>query len=654
MKKLYLLAAAGLTALSMNAQLYVVGNGASMTWDLPGQEIQPNEDGTYTLNLSACDQFKVSKNYSTEWDGDGSFNAGAFTPDNATHGFTNAVFNEGGETVATTNYGENISLPANGRYTITINADCTEMTAVANFARPVNAPDVYVRGAMNGWGSPDAWKFTNVSYDPDNSTGEWTLKCQITAGIEFKIADSTWGNINYTTTDQIVLGKPLTLAYNISSNMKLAQDFNGTITFKITGPKQATAIFTQDSEGPVYPDNLFIIGTINGQAWDPANVAPMTSEGDGIYTISAVKLGENGGSCGFAITGGGSTWEDVNALRFGPMTTDTPAQIGENPVDGMGDLSWSIAPGSYDMTFDYTERTLTIEKANGSEGPDVPVTPGDGVIYLLGQGDGLNWDLPGKKIEKGADGNYTFTVSNLAYFKFSTIEATEWDGDNGFNAHAYATGTTTFGDEVANEGGQTLPIEPWGENQELPWTGDYTITISGDFTTMTAYTTTPKPVGAPVVYIRGAMNGWLNDGLSDTWKMTYIEENQEYTFVCTGETMLPAESEFKFADSNWSAVNFGNGNRSIEASEEGVEEVLNKGGENMAMSMDFIGTITLKIEGAAAVATFKTDSGNSAVTTIVLEDGETVYYNLQGQKVVNPDKGIYIKVAGGKASKIVK
>lgn len=33
--------------------------------------------------------------------------------------------------------------------------------------------------------------------------------------------------------------------------------------------------------------------------------------------------------------------------------------------------------------------------------------------------------------------------------------------------------------------------------------------------------------------------------------------------------------------------------------------------------------------------------------------GAPVFYNLQGQKVANPDKGIYIKVEGGKASKVI-
>lgn len=39
---------------------------------------------------------------------------------------------------------------------------------------------------------------------------------------------------------------------------------------------------------------------------------------------------------------------------------------------------------------------------------------------------------------------------------------------------------------------------------------------------------------------------------------------------------------------------------------------------------------------------------------LAVDESEAVYYNLQGQKVANPDKGIYIKVVGNKAVKVVK
>ncbi|MCH5218689.1 MAG: hypothetical protein J1F07_09140 [Muribaculaceae bacterium] len=47
-------------------------------------------------------------------------------------------------------------------------------------------------------------------------------------------------------------------------------------------------------------------------------------------------------------------------------------------------------------------------------------------------------------------------------------------------------------------------------------------------------------------------------------------------------------------------------------------------------------------------------SSEAGVSAIGDNDAEVVYYDLQGRKVANPDKGIFIKVAGGKAVKVVK
>ena len=46
--------------------------------------------------------------------------------------------------------------------------------------------------------------------------------------------------------------------------------------------------------------------------------------------------------------------------------------------------------------------------------------------------------------------------------------------------------------------------------------------------------------------------------------------------------------------------------------------------------------------------------GSSALDEIVTEENAAVeYYNLQGVRIMNPEKGIYIKRQGGKTSKVV-
>ncbi len=47
------------------------------------------------------------------------------------------------------------------------------------------------------------------------------------------------------------------------------------------------------------------------------------------------------------------------------------------------------------------------------------------------------------------------------------------------------------------------------------------------------------------------------------------------------------------------------------------------------------------------------EGGTSAVATIDADSTEARYFNLEGVEVINPENGIYVKVAGGKASKVI-
>lgn len=51
---------------------------------------------------------------------------------------------------------------------------------------------------------------------------------------------------------------------------------------------------------------------------------------------------------------------------------------------------------------------------------------------------------------------------------------------------------------------------------------------------------------------------------------------------------------------------------------------------------------------------YKVKAGDSAVAEIEAEaEGEVAYYNLQGMKVAEPENGLYIKVQGKKATKVL-
>lgn len=67
-----------------------------------------------------------------------------------------------------------------------------------------------------------------------------------------------------------------------------------------------------------------------------------------------------------------------------------------------------------------------------------------------------------------------------------------------------------------------------------------------------------------------------------------------------------------------------------------------------------IGASTATVNQQFASFTYVEDVETAVETIEIANDGEAVYYNLQGVKVNNPERGIYIMVKDGKAIKVVK
>lgn len=347
--------------------IYVMGSGDGLTWEtFPGMKVE-GENGIVTFNVNNLVSFKASTVEASSWE---EFNEGAYATGNTIFG--DAVANAGGQTLKMEPWGENQSVPWKGNYTITMNFNTLEMTAFTTTPKPLEAPVMYVRGSMNGWGTNDAWKFTNESWDAEAGTGTYSIECKLAPGQTFKFDDGSWGNYNFGGNGAVAINEEVNLVWN-GGDLSVSSEFDGKITLNLTGFHQANAIF--EMEGPVQdPDQFYVIGTLAEGAWNPTVGVMMESNGNGKYTAEKVTLIESEGSTGFAITANLGTdsndWTTVNALRFGPADNDAMAVIGENTGLAMGDLSWTFTPGTYTMVFDYTNKTLNIEEYVEPELPD--------------------------------------------------------------------------------------------------------------------------------------------------------------------------------------------------------------------------------------------------------------------------------------------
>ena len=271
-------------------------------------------------------------------------------------------------------------------------------------------------------------------------------------------------------------------------------------------------------------------------------------------------------------------------------------------------------------------------------------------LYICGAGEGLGWDPSAPAEMEMVDGNFVFESADLTQFKLSTAMG-DWDT---FNASALGC---TYGSEQ----GVAVELElGYTENIKTPWKGDYTITVSGDMKTVTLTTTTPKPEGEqlPELYFRGDMNGW---GAEDAWKFEAINATQ-FKFVCAEDQAIVVGNGFKIADADWNEYNFGAGDDPTVLLD--FENQIFAGGSsgNLALEEDFNGVAWFHmVEGEDGMEYYLELSNDkeytpdwvSAVAEVSVEEGEAVYYTLQGVKVANPANGIYVVVKGGKAVKAV-
>ncbi|MDE6027235.1 MAG: hypothetical protein K2G23_04140, partial [Muribaculaceae bacterium] len=200
-------------------------------------------------------------------------------------------------------FDQNIAAPWEGDYTITVAGDLSTITLTTDTPKPEGPVAIYLRGAMNDWGAPAEWAMTATS-DENIYKFVCAEEQAIKAGIEFKIADSSWSKIN-------VGGEPLmldveTLVFNGGNpaNMTLDEDWNGVCWLNLDLDGQAYVVFSNDKEfvpewggntpaipDPIYSGPLYITGAgdfANG-AWNAAHPDEFTYA-DGKYTIKVDNL----------------------------------------------------------------------------------------------------------------------------------------------------------------------------------------------------------------------------------------------------------------------------------------------------------------------------------------------------------------------------
>lgn len=207
-----------------------------------------------------------------------------------------------------------------------------------------------------------------------------------------------------------------------------------------------------DVPGGDAPEKLYLMGNLEQGSWQTNVGVAMTKNGNK-FTASNVKLSAASGETNafftfvtaLGTTGASTEWDAViNASdRYGATSKDKIVSVGGSApmqqftagVDASSAYSWGVAPGTYDITADFSTMTMTVVTAGGGGGGGGDVTDMPAQLYFIGDIKDNQWDPSyGEAMTK--DGN-KYILSKVVleaadpeadcYFSFTDALGADWD-----------------------------------------------------------------------------------------------------------------------------------------------------------------------------------------------------------------------------------
>lgn len=504
-----------------------------------------------------------------------------------------------------------------------------------------NAADYYLAGGFNGWNEKDP----NAKFTAQGD-GTYVLDYAGTLTSGFKITDGTW-NTSFGGSATLVLGETYHLSSAGAGNITMSENVaNPHLVFN---PTAKTLVVTGQSQEATVKYGIH--GDVFGvTSWSTEDMTE--KEGKWVLENKTIVAGKFGIKKMDGATGAQTEW--IASAGATAVVFDTPIAC---KTDG---TNWSIDGGTFTFTFDPEAMTLTV--SGQSVAPEYPE-----LLYVVGNVN--NGDFAANNtvaLAKGAsegtyEGKVTFTGAlgtEDSYFGLSTA--------TGATAADWAGLGTRYGAPVAD----AVPTETpsaivKGDKSWKVANGTVTVKVSlVDMTISVIGGSEPKPEVPAALYIIGNVNGtaWSTE---TPVKMT--KEDNKFTAEAVVDDAGEGFGYFSLCTvtgEDWNAVNSGNRFGPAEADapvavdspaemtlyKEGVNASACKSwkiaateeGHKYVFTADF-DTMTVKVDMLSGIASV--DSENAS---------EAVYYNLQGVRVDNPANGVFVRVSGGKATKVVK
>lgn len=743
--------------------------GASAGWDATASNKMTQNGNTYTYTIASLSgEFKIAnKDYSQQ--------------------FSTSTPIPNGTTVSVSNIGMTNCTLADGTLkdvTITfVKESKTEGKLTISGTKEDNpGPDpgidysnwyVNIVGPFNGWGDNGVNPVDTISTHTNLAIGTQGFKVKVYNGSAdtYYVTDGsaipldTWTPLfqdAYDASPNQIEGATETSVYDVKYNVATNQVF-------------VTLVGGNDPE-PTYPESVYMIGNVNGGSFAANNGVQLDNEGDGIFTITDVKINKSDNDYGYIqfsenLGADANDWSGLG-IRYGAAAANTEVVLEEELAFTKGENSFKILPGTYTITLNFEDMTMYVE---GTPDPVVPTEP---AIYT---GTISNTKtISDKEYQYSFDYIITYNTDKTLSFNVEFSEDTNLPGlapgevginNNGWKFFSFTladgvrtvTTTDTYEIGTALEIDFRFPIEgnmtsdkinyTVGDDNYIPEVNEYAgwylnvIGSNGNLADGVEFSKdgTAKvenvAIGtgtfeikiwngtADTYYSNGsavAVGEWVELPTSQATQMTVVDatENSVYnvewnqttksvklTLVSGGN--LPEEPVF--TDSATSSVeqtingttktynytlNYSikyNADKTLTVSAQyvweneapvgaenfcytlinGAETQLKPGAQasprHRASSNVFTGTTTQTYEnGAELTVHFKMPVAEGAAEVDVpnyivgstniqsgvenieaAENAEAIYFNLNGVRVNNPTKGIYIKVVNGKSSKVM-
>ncbi|WP_308991149.1 SusF/SusE family outer membrane protein [Mariniflexile litorale] len=344
--------------------------------------------------------------------------------------------------------------------------------------------ELYLVGSHNGWNNATAHAFKS------NGKGGFELQIDLSANDEFKFLptlgtyDGDWGE------DPSNPGK---LIQNGEQNLKVLN----TSTYIITVDFPTLSITVKEFTAP---DNLFMVGSING--WNNATALPFYNDGNGVFSLTY-------------------TFSVNDEFKFLPTLGTYDGDWGEDPdnaggliQDGEQNIKITTA-GKYVVIVDFNKQTIKVTAINN--------------LYSVGSQNSWNNADATQKFNTTGNGVFVRVQTFEAGAEFKLLpESGTYDGDWGKDPDNAG--------KLVQDGESNIPVAVAG-----------TYMINVDFNTL-SYTVTQIPDN---LFLVGSPVGW---NASNAISFTKLSQG-----VFELSTALTASDEFKFLptlgafDNDWGA-----------------------------------------------------------------------------------------------------